>query len=238
MTGWKRRFPIIVDSSDSDETAARCTDFMGRPQVSSDTGSRNSDDPESRKARKLAIVMEQAHDENPQVLVPTTTAVNPFVYAMQHGKFPDALPASEHPRPEPPELVDTGNLWNAVPPKTSQYLDLESAHVGSETSEGCTGTSQGSLSDEDFIDKETPADTHSAEDLQVLQTLFPKTFGRENVLKRSPQCRFVFPECDAQKDPVMVNGIIKFPVWKRGPDAVTPSRDQRLTQANSPPRTL
>ena len=196
MSTSKRRFRRIVESSDSDETAARVTDLVDLPQLISDTDSSDEDHPRV-KAK--------------------TTAVNPFAYAMQHGKFPVAQPASEQQHPEPPELADTGYLWNAVPPKTSQYLDLEAAHVGSEISEGSTGSSDGSLSDATFIDKETPDSTHSAEDLQVLQKLFPKTFCRENLIKRSPQCRYTFPESVAQKNPVMVNGIINFPVWKRGP---------------------
>jgi hypothetical protein len=206
MTALKRRFPKIVESSDSDEPAADpVTDLVGQIEVSSDTGSSDSDDPVSRKARKLVNILA------------TASAVNPFAYAMQHGKFPDAEPVPRTHRPEPPELADSGFLWNAVPPKTCQYLDLEAVQAGSETSEGSTGSSEGSLSDADFIDKETPPDIHSAEDLQELQRLFPKTFSRENMHKHAPQCKYIFPKSDAQKDTVMVNGIIQFPIWKRGP---------------------
>ena len=229
MPALKRRWPIIEESSDSDVPQAdRGTDLVSEPEVSrdtgscdsddppadrgtvgsevsSDTGSSDSDDPVSRKARKLAIKTAAA------------SAVNPFAYAMKHGKFPDAQPSSKKHHPELPELTDAGFLWNAVPPKTCQYLDLEADHVGSEISEGSTGSSEGSLSDADFIDKDTPPDIHSAEDLQMLQRLFPKTFSRANMLKHSPQSRYLFPKSDAQNDRVMVNGIIQFPIWKRSP---------------------
>jgi len=187
----------------------------------------------------------------------------PFAYAMQHGKFPDPEPSPLQQRPEPQELSDTGNLWNAVPRRTCQYLDLEATQVDSDTSEGSSGSSDGSLQDNNFIDKE-PCDMHTAEELQMLQRLFPKTFGCPNVPKHSPQSRCILPlsvapaESAADRaidlvdltdvssdsgssdsdDPVsrtarklaikmrqrhehhpqvLANGIIKFPVWKRGP---------------------
>jgi hypothetical protein len=201
----------------------------GETDVSSDSGSSDSNDPVSRKARKY--IMRRQQNAQPQkdtaniattsAITSTTDTVNPFTYAMQNGKFPRPVPCKQ-PHHEPPELADTGYLWNAVPPRTCQYLDLEAAHVGSETSEGSTGSSEGSLSDEDFIDKESPPDVHSAEELQVLQRLFPKTFSRENMLKRSPKSSIIFRKSAAQKDPVMVNGIIQFPVWKRGPESHHP----------------
>lgn len=272
----KRQHPRIVVSSDEDEPAivassdceqqfrglphvhGPATDlvnlptpqehqnFQDLPEISSDTGSSDSDEPVSRKARKLAMIMSQQQQHQPQV--PTTAAaVNPFVYAMQHGKFPKTQPTPMSPmqqRPEPPMLTDPGYLWNAVPPKTSQYLDLEAAHAGSETSEGSTGSSDGSLSDPDFIDKEQ--DSHTAEDRSLLEKLFPKTFGPK---MHSSQTRIVFPgtreappdssddgdRADDDEDRpsgshspanknrhsrnnhVMVNGIIQFPIWKRAP---------------------
>jgi hypothetical protein len=186
----------------------------------------------------------------------------PFAFAMKHGKFPDAEPSPLHQRSEPVELTDSGNLWNAVPRRTCQYLDLEAAQVDSDTSEGSTGSSDGSLSDADFIDKDASRDSHTAEELQFLQRLFPKTFGCNNVPKLAPQSRYVLPQtaaphCQNQQqqqpdlpdvssdsgssdsdDPVsrkarklairmralhdqqprvMANGIVQFPVWKRGP---------------------
>ena len=264
----KRQHPRIVDSSDEDEPAIVASSdteqqFRGLPHVhlptpqehqnlqdlpemSSDAGSSDSDDPVSRKARKLAMIMRQQQQHQPQV--PTTAAaVNPFVYAMLHGKFPKTQPTPMSPMqqvPEPPMLTDPGYLWNAVPPKTCQYLDLEAAHAGSETSEGSTGSSDGSLDDPDFIDK--VQDSHTAEDRSLLEKLFPKTFGPKT---HSVPSRIVFPgtrkappvssddgdRADddedrpsgnhspayenrlSRKNHVMVNGIIQFPIWKRAP---------------------
>jgi hypothetical protein len=149
---------------------------LSSPEVSTDSGTSDSDDPESRKARKLPMSKRQSQDHQPQA--PGTTAgLNPFVYAMQHGKFPKPQPGSaQHQQPEHPMLSDPGYLWNAVPPRSCQYLDLEAAHVGSTTSEGSTGSSEGSLSDPEFIVKDLPHETHSEEELLELQRLFPKTF--------------------------------------------------------------
>jgi hypothetical protein len=144
--------------------------------------------------------------------------MNPFHYAMQHGRFPTAATASQQQRPEPAELSDAGYLWNAVPPRTCQYLDLEAAQMDSDTSEGSTGSSDGSLSDENFIvkDGDDPArENHTAEELQVLQTLFPKTFSKREQVHGSVQPNKI-------RGRVMVNGIIQFPVWKRGPARTHP----------------
>lgn len=62
-----------------------------------------------------------------------------------------------------------------MPPRSCQYLDMEAAHEGP-GSEGSTGSSEGSLSDPDFIVQDLPHGNHSEEDLQVLQRMFPKTF--------------------------------------------------------------
>jgi hypothetical protein len=120
-------------------------------------GSSDSADPVSRKARKLAerqaqkkvtdlvdLPKEVVHtasgscdSDESQDLAPTP-AMNPFHNVMQHGRFPDAAPTTQQQRPEPAELTNAGNLWNAVPLRTCQYLDLEAAQVDSDTSEGST----------------------------------------------------------------------------------------------------
>jgi hypothetical protein len=215
----RRSMAHRLESSDEDTGQNMPHHEDGEIKVSSDTGSSDSNDPVSRKARKW--IMKRRQNTQPQnvtaniattaAITSTTDAVNPFAYAMRFGKFPRPVPCQHH--QQPPELADTGNLWNAVPPKTSQYLDLEAAHVGSDISEGSTGSSEGSLDDEDFIDKESSLDIHTAEELQMLQMLFPKTFSQEKMLKHSPQCRYIVPE---KKDPVCVNGIEQFPVWGPG----------------------
>jgi len=191
-------------------------------EVSSDSGSSDSNDPVSRKARKWLMRRRQytqpqnvsANIATTAAITSTTDTVNPFAYAMQFGKFPRPVPRQQ-PHQQPPELADTGYLWNAVPPKTSQFLDLEAAHVGSDISEGSTGSSEGSLDDEDFIDKKSPPLIHTAEELQMLQKLFPKTFSDKKMLKHSPPSRYPNPLPPRNK-PVLVNGIEQFPVWGRG----------------------
>jgi len=255
MSSTKRgnRRIVISDSDDS---------------VSSDEGSSDSADPVSRKARKLAVRQAQKHHQVP-------APANPFTYAMQHGKFPKPEPVTPQQHPEPSMLTDPGYLWNAVPKRTSQYLDMEAVHAGSDISEGSTGSSDGSLSDSSFIDKETPQDIETAEDRELLQRIFPKTFGPNKNQKHTPQCRFMMPESDASKSQVqlqlhnllhvgnappdssrnledddkqrptgihspkhdhihksvkvskeLVNGIIKFPVWKRAPELSHPASHQ------------
>jgi hypothetical protein len=146
------------------------------PEVSSDTGTSDSDDLESRKARKRASRMHQMQHSRPQV-AEMTTSENPFAYAMRHGRFPRPVQAPQQQRPEAHLLTDPGYLWNAVPPRYSQYLDMEAAHGGSSTS-GSTGSSEGSLSDPEFIVKDENGDNHTEEELKELQRLFPKTFKR------------------------------------------------------------
>ena len=224
MSSTKHRHRRIVVSSDSDESA---TDLVNPkqpselqnpqelPEASSDEGSSDSEDPVSRKARKLAVRQAQKQTQVP-------APVNPFTYAMQHGKFPKPEPRSLHQHTEDPFLTDPCNLWNAVPPKTCQYLEMEALHEGSDISEGSTGTSDGSLSDPSFIDKETPQDTETAENLHMLQSFFPKTFGPKKRQKHSPQQHDHFH----RKDKVLVNGFIQFPIWRTAPVRSHPASQQ------------
>lgn len=130
--------------------------------VSSDSGSSDSDDPVSRKARKLALRM---HLNKVKV---HESSLAPFLYAAKHGHFPKKTVPSQ-PRPQRPSL-DDGNLWNARPPVSSQFLELEAAH-GQSQSSGSTGTSDGSLSDSDFIDRASPS--YTLEESATLQKHFP-----------------------------------------------------------------
>jgi hypothetical protein len=72
-------------------------------------------------------------------------------------------------------VTDPGYLWNAVPPRHCQDLDLEAAHEGF-GSPGSTGSSEGSLEDPDFIVKDLAHENHTEDELQVLRRMFPKTF--------------------------------------------------------------
>lgn len=221
----------LVDVSSDERSSESATDLVQRKQspepqnpqeqseVSSDEGSSDSADPVSRKARKLAVRMAQK--------------MNPFTYAMKHGKFPQP---THQQRTEHPHLSDPGYLWNALPPRNCQYLDLEASHAGSDTSEGSTGSSDGSLADTNFIDKETPPDTPTAEELQMLQRFFPKTFSPKKLQMHSPQSPMKVHESDAsgsqdhryrkKGQAFLVNGIIQFPIWRRAPVRSHPASHQ------------
>lgn len=192
MQSAKRRRIIIVDDSDSDECGGPApqaimtppdaapaaapavdldSDFASDdlPDICSSSGSESNDpdDPISRKARKLALLsVAQRADGDGRA---QAALMSPFLYAAQHGHFPPKSAGPSAPRPQHPTL-DDGNLWNARPPATSQYLEMEAVHMGSTTS-GSTGASDGSLSDPDFIDRATP--NFSREDSATLQQLFP-----------------------------------------------------------------
>ena len=153
--------------------------------VSSDSGSYDSDDPISRKARKISCLMaaQRAAESNAEAAAAqrepaaNAAALTPFQYAAKFGHFPKREPAVPQPQQQPEdEPHNDGFLWNARPPARSQYLDEEAAHVGSSTS-GTSGSSEGSLDDDDFIDKSTPTD-FTAADVQQLQLLFPVTYKR------------------------------------------------------------
>jgi len=168
---WRGSLRVSTDSVKEASNSVR-EQHQDLLEVSSDSGSSDSNDPVSRKARKLAIIMSKRQQPQPEV-----NNVNPLAYAMKYGKFPKPSIVPLENRQEPSELSDPGYLWNACPPRYCQYLDMEAEHQGSSSS-GTTGSSEGSLSDPDFIEKDDPQEHITAKELQELQTLFPKTFKR------------------------------------------------------------
>ena len=161
-------------SSSSPPSTAPAPVSVSSTSVSSVSGSSDSDQPVSRKARKLVMRKMQKRSDA-------------FAYAMIHGQFPLPGPAPQQPPPEHAFLADPCYLWNAVPPRSCQYLDMEAAHEGP-GSEGSTGSSEGSLSDPDFIVQDLPHENRSEEDLLVLQRMFPKTFKR-NLADAPKRCK-------------------------------------------------
>ena len=194
-----RRRRIIIDDDDSDaderggpvpqaiptppDAAPAATPAVDIFPVSSDSGSYDSDDPISRKARRNSCRMaaQRAAESNAEAAAAqrgseaNAAALTPFQYAAKFGRFPKHDPAVPQPRQQPEEAPHDGFLWNARPPARSQYLDEEAAHVGSSSS-GRSGSSEGSLSDDNFIDKTSPDFTAAEE--QQLQLLFPLTSKR------------------------------------------------------------
>jgi len=202
----RRRRIIDDDDSDADErggpvhhylqaiptppdAAPAATPAVDIFTVSSDSGSYSgsydSDDPISRRARKISChkAAQRAAESNAEAAAAqresetNAAALTPFQYAAKFGQFPKADPAVPRPQQQPEEAPQNdGFLWNARPPAHSQYLDEEAAHVGSSTS-GTSGSSDGSLDDDNFIDKSTSPD-FTAADVQQLQLLFPVTSKR------------------------------------------------------------
>ena len=196
-----RRRRIIIDDDDSDaderggpvpqaiptppDAAPAATPAVDIFPVSSDSGSYDSDDPISRKARRISCRMaaQRAAESNAEAAAAqrgseaNAAALTPFQYAAKFGRFPKRDPVVPQPQQQPEDAPhNNGFLWNARPPARSQYLDEEAAHVGSSTS-GTSGSSDGSLDDDNFIDKSTSPD-FTAADVQQLQLLFPVTSKR------------------------------------------------------------
>ena len=197
MQPLRRRRIIIDDDSDSDERGGPVTQAIPTPPdvapaeapavdlltVSSDSGSSDSADPISRKARKIScrIAAQRASEANAaaqRASEANAAALFQFQYAAKHGHFPKNCPAVPRPPKQQPEesTQDDGFLWNARPPASSQYLQNEAAHGDSSTS-GTSGSSEGSLDDDNFIDKDT-SPTFSAADVNQLQLFFPVTSKR------------------------------------------------------------
>ncbi len=99
-------------------------------------------------------------------------------FAGKFGHFPGPddsamiVAVAEHPVPE----VDDGFLWNAVPAKSCQYLDLE-AVCADETSSGSSacGDSEGELTPGFVDDLEAEKENLSTDDALLLQRFFPHT---------------------------------------------------------------
>ena len=170
-------------------------------EVSSDSDSSDSADPVSRQARKIlgrfaarriprspaAHTQAQADAnlpiprtiaaESPATL--NSTPLNPLAYAARYGHFPLPLATTTQPPAIEPVrniLNDEGYLWNARPPAYSQYLDLEAKH-GDTASSGVTGSSDGSLSDDEFIDR-SEQNSYTMPEIDIMQKFFPLTSRR------------------------------------------------------------
>ena len=190
--------PAQIDEPSKSQSA---TDAGIVWEVSSDSGSSNSADPVSRQARKIlgrfaarriprspaAHTQAQADAnlpiprtiaaESPATL--NSTPLNPLAYAARYGHFPLPLATTTQPPAIEPVrniLNDEGYLWNARPPAYSQYLDLEAKH-GDTASSGVTGSSDGSLSDDEFIDR-SEQNSYTMPEIAIMQRFFPLTSRR------------------------------------------------------------
>jgi hypothetical protein len=110
----------------------------------------------------------------------TFPVMTPLQFAGKFGRFP---------RPEDSAMVTAadeagdehdadgadGYLWNAVPPISNQFLDLEAVCVD-DSSSGTSGDSEGELSP-GFVNDDTEGDAAmSPADMELLQRHFPHTW--------------------------------------------------------------
>ena len=201
----RRRRVIITSDSDDDHEAAPqqklppaqpAPSRPSTPDADVSSGNDSSDSqpthPICKKARKMALRWKEIREEKEA----QAALQLPFLFAAKHGYFPKkadiapapallqpAQPPPEVPPPPPlPALFDDGYLWNARPPTSSQFLDNEASHGHSQSS-GTTGSSDGSLDDPDFIDKDEVPDYNNEEQAMIKQ-LFPLTSRK--FLKKAP----------------------------------------------------
>jgi hypothetical protein len=104
--------------------------------------------------------------------------MNALQFAAQFGRFPkiaeNAAARAERLAASADTADDDGFLWNAVPPSTSQYLDLEA--VCDDSSAGSSGSSDRSLTPGFVDDIEAEKEHITKDELQVLRRFFPHTF--------------------------------------------------------------
>ena len=113
--------------------------------------------------------------------------LTPLQFAGKFGHFPGVEDAAMIAVVIEPEIdIDgDGNLWNAVPPKTCQYLDLE-AVCADDTSSG-SSASDGEMTPGFVDDVDEVKENVSPDDLAFMQMYFPRTL-RYAMMKRS--CSF------------------------------------------------
>jgi hypothetical protein len=101
-------------------------------------------------------------------------------FAGKFGRFPgpeDSAMVTTAVEVEDQHVADgsDGYLWNAVPPSSSQYLDLEAVCVD-DSSSGTSGDSEGELSP-GFVDDDAAGDAAmSPADMELLKSHFPHTW--------------------------------------------------------------
>lgn len=103
---------------------------------------------------------------------------NPLHFAAQHGHFPSAddVPMVGVPAANAEENDgDDGYLWNAVPAHVSQFLDLEAACMDDTTS-GSSDGGDGELTPGFIDDIEPEKQNITAEDVELLRRIFPRTY--------------------------------------------------------------
>jgi hypothetical protein len=162
---------VVISSDDSD---SGCSDSEAREATICEGTERPYPASASVKSRT-----------SPQRSVAAAPAdLNALQYAARFGRFPSPAechaarevnfntPLVQNDEPE----VDNGYLWNAVPPKSSQYLDLEAACMDETTSGSSACTDSEDELTPGFVDDfETEKENLSTDDVSLLQRFFPHT---------------------------------------------------------------
>lgn len=119
---------------------------------------------------------------------PGPAILTPLQFAGKFGRFPGLEDAAMIAAVAEPEIdIDgDGNLWNAVPPKTCQYLDLEAVCVD-DTSSGSSAGSDGQLTPGFVDDVDDVKENLSPDDHAFMLRHFPRTL-RYAMMSRG--CRF------------------------------------------------
>ncbi len=194
----------IIDDSDCDlpsSTIKRSKD-AGEGTVAIIVLSSDESDNDMGDTADVADAEIRVGSENPQ---PATAAVgsnenslrsvdvepahmNALQFAAMFGRFPTPAqcaaaravnaitPLVQHKDPEGDLEVDDGYLWNALPPKTSQFLDLEAVCVD-DSSSGSSGydDSEDELTPGFVDDLEAEKENLSEDDVELLQRFLPLT---------------------------------------------------------------
>jgi hypothetical protein len=102
--------------------------------------------------------------------------LTPLQFAGRFGRFPSKEDSKMIAAVTEPVLNNDadGNLWNAVPPRTCQYLDLEAVCVD-DTSSGSSESSDGQMSPGFVDDVEDSKEIVTPDDIAFMERHFPHT---------------------------------------------------------------
>lgn len=255
----RRRIIITSDSEDGHEAAPQqklppAQPAPSRPSTPDADVSSGNDSSDSQPDHPICKKAREEKEAQAALQLP-------FLFAAKHGYFPkktDIAPAPAlpqpaqpaqpppevHPPPPLPAMFDDGYLWNARPPTSSQFLENEASHGHSQSS-GTTGSSDGSLDDPDFIDKDEEPD-YNHEEQAMMKQLFPLTY--KSILKKapieSPGPKSLPPRADApQLFPLISRKLLKkAAIDSTGPESLPPRADApsppqvHIVDAPSPPQ--
>jgi hypothetical protein len=122
------------------------------------------------------IVVIVSNDNEDSSSVPKPSLLTPMQFAGRFGRFPGKEDSAMIAAVTEPALdIDVdGNLWNAVPPTTCQFLDLEAVCVD-DTSSGYSQESDDQMSPGFVDDEDDSKENLTPDDIAFLERHFPHT---------------------------------------------------------------